>query len=202
MTPLTPRNQIAITRASFLLLLAATPACGLIEKLTGKKKKTESEFAAVEPIPFQKLVSLLPKMEGWGMKPPEGEIMDVGGERLSFARGQYEKTTGELKLSMSLEILDGVYGSAAYAPFAALAHSGGNMENPHRMPVKLPDTSGMEEWNPEARAVRVLLLVARRFVVTIKGTNVTQPVVNQFLHALDLKKLASFTEGDAHHQMP
>lgn len=181
-----------MNRASNLLWLAAVlPACGLFDDEKDEKKEPRPVGSyPVQPVPYEKLTALMPKMEGWESQPPRGKVSSVGKDQISVASATYEKK-GDTKVStIQLEILDGAYVSSAYSPFAVMAHSQGATDV-HKIPFDVDGNPGIQDWKPETSSVTVLLFVARRFMITLKGTNISPEVVKQTLRAIPLKELAS-----------
>lgn len=176
-------------RSSLLLLAAVLPACGLF----GGKKKPQGRPGSqpVEPVPYEKLVELLPQLEGFRAEPARGKKSAVGKDAVSVASTSYEKNADDETSTIQLEILDGAYISSVYSPFAVMAHSQGPGVDVHKIPISIDGNPGMEEWEPESSSVTVLLLVARRFVVTLRGSHISPETVKASLHAIDLKKLAA-----------
>lgn len=179
-----------------LLLALALPACGFFERLFGgEEEKPAYQTLAGEPVPDEKLRELLPKMDGWQAQAPQSKTSSIGPQKVSQASASYEQTVGEKTQTVSLEILDGNNVSSIYAPFAVMAHSQGDKLDVHKMRIEIDGYPGMEEWKPEAGTVKVLLLVGRRFVVTLNGRNLTPALVRQTIQAIDLKKLAALAEA-------
>lgn len=189
------RESTVKTACVILLSVAILPACGLIEKLSGEKEDKAGEHgqSPVEPIPYKKLIQLLPKMEGWKAQPPQGKISSVGEHKITRASANYEKNADGKRQTVNLEILDGSYIPSVYAPFAVMAHSRGAMLDAHKMEIEVDGYHGLQQWEPQSGKVTVFLLVARRFVITLKGTHIPPATVKQYIHAINLKKLASWS---------
>jgi hypothetical protein len=102
------RAANTITRTSFVLLcFTFLPACGLIEKLTGGEESHQDAsakpgFSPVEPVHFDKLVALLPQLEGWKASPSHGKFEQLGQYRVSRASATYEKPESEPTRSESV----------------------------------------------------------------------------------------------------
>jgi hypothetical protein len=182
--------------AALVLLLVATPACGLLDKLLGDDESTASARPKPgEPIAFEQLVLVLPAMDGWETRRKEGKSTQVGGDAVTLASAKYEKTFNDKVQAVKLEVMDGNYVSSVYSPFAVMAHSQGPIADAHKMQIEIAGHPGMEEWKTEAGTVQVLLLVARRFVVTLQGENIPPGLVRQTIEAMDLAKLTAWAEA-------
>lgn len=179
-----------------LSLVTVLSSCGLIERLSGsdgeQEQQTKQSLNAGDPIPHETLSQLLPQVEGWNAAPPEGKSNLIGNTRISAASRKYEKEADGKRSMVSLEIVDGNHVSSVYAPFALMAHSQGATVDVHKMRIDIDGHPGIQEWKPEAGNVVVLLLVARRFMVTLRGSHISPPTVRQYLEGIDLKQLTSW----------
>lgn len=200
---------------AFLALATLLPACGLFEKWTGGKSDNpekgreawnEPAVPAVEPVPFEQLVALLPKLQGWEGPSPEGKITASPGYKISSASAKYQRTVDGQNQVVSLAIVDGAYSSEAYGPFARMAYSNPNAPNMHKRGIEVDGNPGIEEWHMESKGVTVALFVARRFMFTLEGTGLPQEAVAEWMQGVDLKKLAALagagkppTSGAPHH---
>jgi|GEM_PF-2434751 len=185
-----------------VVVVAVLPACGLWEKLTGGGDKKQASHEAPPPTPVtpiapEKLVELLPKLEGWETKPPVGEYVAAGPNQVTQATGRYARKIEELALSATLKIIDGAYAADIYGPLARMAH--GQPGDPHKMPITVEGGSGIQAWRPDTGQVDVALVVASRFLVTLEGQNLSPQVVQAFLGGIDTKKLTAWagTKPDA-----
>jgi hypothetical protein len=185
-------------RASLVVLLVAlAPACGLVDRWFSDEKPSHEKPGPKEPIASEQLVGVLPSMDGWETKAKQGKVNSVGADRVSLATAKYEKPVEGKVQSVELEIIDGNYISSMYSPFAVMAHSQGQMLDAHKMRIDVNGHPGLQEWKPEAGSVAVRLLVARRFIVTLRGQNVPPGDVRQTLAAVDMEKLATWARADA-----
>jgi hypothetical protein len=96
--------------------------------------------------------------------------------------------------TVSLQILDGNHVPSAYAPLALISHSAGEADV-HKMQIKIGRHTGIQQWKPETGKVHVLMLIARRFMITLNGEHVSPQTVKQYLKAIDLDELASWEES-------
>ncbi len=176
-------------------LAVGLPACGLFDKSGGGEEQASGhqsklERQPVQPVPHEQLRELFPNVEGWE-RSTESKTSKAEGHDISLASAQYDEAGSEQHSTLKLEIIDGSYVSSVYAPFAVMSHSGGATDV-HKRTIKLDGHPGIEDWNTQTGSVSVALLVARRFVVTLRGSHVSPQAVKQFLHAIDVKKLASW----------
>ena len=178
------------------LLLAVLPGCGLWDKLFGESGPDKSIPVTppppppVTPVMPDQLVTVLPKLDGWEMPAPVGEMIDVGPNKASRATGTYKRQSGEMALSATLRIVDGANSADIYGPLARMAHT--RPDEPHKMPIELQGNTGIQEWLPEENKVNVALVVSKRFLVTLEGQYITPAVVQQLLQGIDVKKLAEW----------
>ncbi len=189
-------KTVVINRVSVVLGLAVClPACGLFDKSGGEEEhasryQNKLERQPVQPVPHEQLLELFPNVEGWE-RSTESKASKAEGHDISLASAQYDGAAGEQPSTLKLEIIDGSYVSSVYAPFAVMSHSGGATDV-HKRTIKLDGHPGIEDWNTQTGSVSVAVLVARRFVVTLRGSHVSPQAVKQFLNAIDVKKLASW----------
>lgn len=192
-----------------LALVTLLPGCGLFEKLTGsgdeqqtksanqaqQTKPTNHEPPAPKPvtsIPPEKLSELLPKMDGWETQPPVGEFIPVGEHKVSRATGTYSRMVETLPLSATLRIVDGSYASDVYAPLTRMAHTRAGEVTGHKMSITIEGNPGIQQFKTESGKVEVVLVVAKRFLITLEGQNLSPQVVQEFLHGIDVKKLMAW----------
>lgn len=182
-------------RRQFILgsLAALLPACSWLEGLFGDDKRG----GPVEPVPHEQLAEVLPKMEGWQASPPNGKREDVGENHVSVVSRRYEKAGDPKPQTVELQVVDRAYVSTVYSPFAAMAHSNG-AGDVHKMRIDIDGNPGMQEWKPASGGVTVALLVAHRFVLMLEGSNVSPTTVDEFIHAVDLKRLTAWAAADGH----
>lgn len=183
-------------------LLLATSACGgsgndaarataeLAKAGEQVAKDIASGKAASGPVvPFEKLIPFLPEIPGWTREEPKGETQTMG-VTVSNARVRYEKDDSELEI----EIGDSSMSAALLAPYAAILR-GTHSEKTDEGYSKTTKVSGFpasETWQHEAKWGEFKIIVAERFLVTVKGNAVADvETVRKAAEAMDLKGLAA-----------
>lgn len=94
--------------------------------------------------------------------------------------------------TVTIAVVDGRYVPEVYAPFAVMAHYGGETREPHKRAINIAGNPGLEVWDPVEHKVTVALLVAGRFIVNLEGTGLTPADVQAWIAAIDVAKLASW----------
>jgi len=142
--------------------------------------------AAVE---FQKLIALLPEVNGWTRSKPKGEQVSVGGA-MSLAKAEYQKGDA----SIDLEITDSSFNQLVLSPFTMFLAAGYSERSGDDYSKSSPISGnpGFEKWTNGGRRGEVTVVVGNRFIVQATGRNVdsVQPV-RVLVQAVDLKKLAT-----------
>ncbi len=179
-------------RRQFILgsLVALLPACNWLKGVFGGDPRD-----SVEPIAHEELAQVLPKLDGWDVESPNGRLETVGEDQVSIVSARYEKASEPNPQTIDLQVVDRAYASTVYSPFAAMAHSAGG-NDVHKMRLDVNGHPGMQEWKPAANGVSVALLVSKRFVVSLEGSNVSPTTVNEFINGIDLKRMEAWAAAD------
>lgn len=187
-----------VKKLSFALSLGlATSACGLLEKLKEDEPTEQARAKPGPPIPHERLMQLMPSPEGWETSERRGELKRLGEADISRALTLYStEAEGETR-RIKLEIVDGNGVSSVYTPFALFAHARENAPEVHRIQFEHEGHPILGEWDSSTGNARVVLLVARRFRVSLNGEHITPQVVRQYLQSIDVKQLAAWAESNA-----
>jgi hypothetical protein len=187
--------KTTVKRESIVVLsLVMFTGCGFVRDLFGGKEREEEAHAPTpaEPVPQDKLLALVPRLQGWQRQPPEGKTTAAGERKITVAKASYHKQVEGKRLTVSIEIIDGNHVPSVYAPFAVFSHTKTGPDGVHTMRVEMGGYPGIEEWKTESGQVNLALLVARRFVVTLRGSGISQDTVRQYINAIDLQQLAAW----------
>ena len=140
-------------------------------------------------VPFEKLMPFLPQIPGWERDEPKGELMTVG-VTVSNASAKYTKGDSELEI----EIGDSSMSSAFLAPYAAILRGEYSQKTAegYTKATKVGGFPASEEWQHEVNWGEFKIIVAERFVVTVRGNAVPNvDAVRQAAETMDLKGLAA-----------
>lgn len=181
-------------KSTTALVLIATqlPACGLFGGGDDAKKSeaSTSERSSVVPaVPHEELTAALPqRIEGWQVEFAPGKFTSTHTHQLSRASANYSKHVDDKQSLFSVELVDGTQVPSVNASLAIMAHM---VEDVHRMNVSVAGYSGIQQWHPETNGVTAMVVIAGRFVATLKGDNIRPEFVSTALSMIDIKKLES-----------
>lgn len=184
-----------------LALALQASACGLIDRLTNDEKPARQTSRQTEvrepapPIAHERLKQLLPKVEAWQASDQGGGLKSLGDGQISWASADYSLEAGEQVRRVKLEIVDGNHNSSLHSPFALFAHASADHAL-HRIQDEIEGHPLLGRWNAETGEAHVVLSVAKRFRITLRGEHVTPKVIHQYLQAIDVKRLAAWAAGD------
>jgi len=146
---------------------AAKAMQGMANALSGATAGADGK--PVEPVAFQALQSLLPKVSGWEMREPEGERMTM-----PVAFSQIETRYTKDKVRIDVKIVDTGFAQLLVAPWSMMLASGYSRET-SRGYEKATTVSGnpaIEKWNKDRSNGELDVLVGKRFMVTIEGRDI------------------------------
>lgn len=155
-----------------------------------EKAQEMQEKGPVDPVDFRKLKEMLPASAA-GMERTEasGEKNGAMGFSLSQAEGKYEKDDA----SMEVNIVDtgGVGGMAMMGMAAwAMAEVDKETSTGYEKTTRIDGNKAYEKYDNERKNGELNILVGDRFIVSVKGRNVSMDQMKDTLDDLDLDKLA------------
>lgn len=146
----------------------------------------------IEPVDFRELKAFLPeKLSGMTREGVEGEKTSAMGVKVSEAHATYTGSNGG---SATIKITDmgnmsGLVGMATMAwAFADVDRETGTG---YEKTTTFDSHKAYEKYDTEARSGELNILVEKRFVVTIEGSDVDMPFLKEAARSIDLGKLAS-----------
>lgn len=142
----------------------------------------------VDPVSFQSLEALLPSLSGWERDTPRSERMT---SPVAYAQTEAHYSRGDA--SLDITITDSGFAQAVIAPFSMMAAMGMNRESRegYEKSVTLKGQPGFEEWRNENRGGELTLLVGKRFLVAVKGSQLPDAnTLQDAARAIDFGKLA------------
>lgn len=143
----------------------------------------------VDPVSFQQLETVLPEVSGWERTKPRGERMTMP---VPFSQTETKYTNGDAEIEM--KIVDSAFNQLLVSPWAMFLSTGYEKETSegYEKAVTIGGNPGFEKWNTDRKDGELNLVVAKRFLVTIEGNNITDAkVLHDFASKLDTSKLAS-----------
>lgn len=154
------------------------------------KAKEMQEKGPVDPVDFRSLKELLPAdAAGLARTEATGEKNGAMGFSVSQAQGRYEKEDA----SIEVEIMDtGGVGGMAMMGMAAWAMADVDKETAtgYEKTTRIDGMKAFEKYDNEAKDGEINVIVGDRFIVNVKGRNVTMDQIKDTLGDLDLAKLA------------
>lgn len=145
----------------------------------------------VDPVNWRELVPFLIDISGYEADKPEGTTTSMGQFKLSQASRNYAK--GEQ--SIEIEIIDGSYIPMAYASFKVM--EGFEVDSSEELikRITVAGFPGIEHIQFEEEEASLMILVAERFLVNIKGEKFTETAeLKDIANKMDLNKLASLAK--------
>lgn len=142
----------------------------------------------VDPVSFQSLEAFLPTLSGWERDTPRSERMTAP---VAFTQTEAHYSKGDA--SLDITITDSGFAQAVLAPFSMMAAMGVSRESRegYEKSVTLDGHPGFEEWRNENRDGELTLLVGKRFLVAIKGSQLPGAgTLQEAARAIDVGKLA------------
>jgi hypothetical protein len=177
---------------------AAAGAAGAAQGLEGFAKAMEGMAGAmsgktadgkpIEPVSFQALQTVLPEVSGWQREQPTGERMTM-----PVAYSQAEATYRMGDADIEVKIVDSALSQLLIAPWAMFLTAGYEKQTSdgYEKSVNVGGNPGFERWDSSSKDGELNLVVAKRFLVTVEGNNITDTkVLQEFVTKIDTGKLA------------
>lgn len=160
-----------------------------IQQMADKAKEMQ-EKGPVDPVDFRSLKELLPAdAAGLARTEATGEKNGAMGFSISQAQGKYEKDDARIEV----EIMDtgGVGGMAMMGMAAwAMADVDKETKSGYEKTTRINGMKAYEKYDNDSKDGEVNVIVGDRFVVNVKGRNVTMDQIKDTLDDLNLNKLA------------
>ena len=165
-----------------------------MEETAKQMEKAQSgEQKPVPPVSFKVLLTFLPKSVG-DLKPgePEGETQSMGEWNFSNASIAF---TGEGGKQANVELFDYAHIGILYAPYTILLNMKFSRESTkgYEKSTKLGDFPAFEKWENADGRNEMTVLVADRFIVTVKTDKLGEGSARKIAEGMDLKKLSMQT---------
>jgi hypothetical protein len=164
-------------------------AAEALQQLSDKAKEMEGK-KAVDPVDFRELKALLPESTA-DLKRTEatGEKTGAMGFTISTARAEYR---GDGDASVDIEIIDtgGIAGVGTMAMAAwTMADIDKETSHGYEKTTKVEGYKAFEKYDNEGKNGEINVLVADRYVVNVRGNNVSIDQIKDAVKDIDLGKL-------------
>jgi hypothetical protein len=142
----------------------------------------------VEPVDFTALQALLPDVSGWEKEKPKGESMTAP---VKFSQAETAYTKDEARIEV--KIVDTAMSQMLTMPYQMFLMTGYSTKTDtgYEKATKVAGQPGWEKWDSEAKRAEVGLIVGKRFMVNVEGSNTDVKTVQDVISKIDLSKLAS-----------
>ncbi|MGE3274848.1 MAG: hypothetical protein AB7O67_07035 [Vicinamibacterales bacterium] len=169
------------------------PAAGMAGMAEAMKGMADAmaggEGKAADPVSFRELQAVLPELSGWTMDKPKGERM-TSPIPFSQTETRYERDGGRI----DVKIVDSGYNQMLIAPWSMFLTAGYERETDegYERSVNIDGNPGFEKWNSESKDGELNIVVAKRFLVTIEGRDLSDvSELRDVFEKIDTSKLAS-----------
>ena len=153
-----------------------------------------SQPASAGPIDYKKLKDLVPdKLTDLKRTNLEGQKISAGDLNMSQVTAQFGPEEGkENAPEAHVEITDYAATKAVAEGLTAWQSLTIDKEGDSGIEktFKIEDQPAYETWQADGKSGQVMLFVAKRYLVTVNGTNVTADQLKKLAEALPIKKLA------------
>ncbi len=160
-----------------------------LQQLAQGMQQTGADGKPVPPVDFEKLLALLPEVDGWTRDKPEGRQVSSP-FAVSTAEAHYQKGDA----GMDVTITDSALNKLVVAPFTMMLASNYSERTTsgYKKATKIHDMPAWEEWNSDDKEGEVGIVVGDRFIVQAKGSSLeNMDAVHAFVDKIDLQKLQS-----------
>jgi hypothetical protein len=150
---------------------------------------TGADGKKIEPIAFQSLQALLPKVSGWEMGEPEGQRMTMP---VPFSQVETEYRKGDAQVDVT--IVDTGFAQLLIAPWSMMLAVGyaNESSNGYEKSTNIAGNPGVEKWNKRDKRGELNILVGKRYMVTIEGSDLADVKdLHQFVSAMDFGAIAA-----------
>lgn len=148
--------------------------------------------AKVEPVDFRELKALLPgQIGGMSRDGAEGEKVSVMGVHVSEATANYSSPEGG-SITIKISDLGSVSGLVGMATMAwAFAEVDKETETGYEKTTTFDGHKAFEKYDNQGRSGELNILIEKRFVVSIEGSDIDMSSLKDAAHTIDLGKLAA-----------
>jgi len=173
----------------------AVSGCGWLDSKKGDAADTAKLLQSSDaPVKYEALQAFLPGTDaiataGWQKTEMTGMALTV-----PMKGSKASMTLKKDETEVVIDIIDTVFNQSLYAPVAAYLGKGyySSSGNDYKKAVTVGGQPAFEEWNSKDRTGALTVLVGKRFLVHVLGTNVDSVEPVTFVAGqIDLTRLAS-----------
>jgi len=162
---------------SFVCILVIFFSLSLVSFAQGQKP--------VDPVNWRELVPFLVDIQGWDAEgKPEGSSISMGNYKVSKASREYSSGDKDLEI----EIIDGGFVPMIYAGIKMAMSFEIDTSDEYLKKITIKNCPGVEKYQYGDKEAEVIILIAERFLVTLKGDN--------FKDTKELKDIAEILDLD------
>jgi hypothetical protein len=166
---------------------------GLDDFVDNMKEMQENfeEGKEVETVNFRELKALLPEaLDGFKRTSASGEKNNAFGINVSQAEGEYETEDNSSSISITIVDMGSMSGWAGLAAFGwTMGEIDKETDDGYERTIEYKGCKGYEEYNTESNYGKKEIMVAKRFMVTVDGNNVSMNAINDALDEIDIDEL-------------
>jgi X-X-X-Leu-X-X-Gly heptad repeat protein len=164
-------------------------ASGLQQLAQGMQQmQTGADGKPIQVIDFEKLMALLPEVNGWERAKPHGEQTSTM-LNVSTADARYTKGDFHVKIT----ITDAAMNPMLMTGFTmAMGMQNERSSTGFKRPATYSGQPALEEWNSESKSATVTIAVNKRFIVKAEGSDFDSfDIVKEVVNQVDVAKLAA-----------
>jgi len=166
---------------------------GLDDFVDNMKELQENfeEGKEVETVNFRELKALLPEeLDGLNRTSASGEKTNAFGINVSQAEGEYKSEDNSSRIKITIVDMGSMSGWAGLAAFGwTMAEIDKETDDGYERTIEYKGYKGFEEYNTKRNYGKKEIMVAKRFMVTVEGTNVPMEAINDGMDEVDVDEL-------------
>jgi hypothetical protein len=155
---------------------------GMAAALAGGDGKT------VAPVTTGALEGTLPQLSGWERSTPRSERMT---SPIPYAQSEAAYTKGDADIEV--RVVDTAFAPAMIAPWSMMLASGFSREtgDGYEKATSVGGNPGFERWEKNAKSGELNVLLGKRFLVTIEGSDLADTkILHEIAAQMDLNRIA------------
>ncbi len=169
--------------------LKAMSQLGEAARKAAEAAKEAEQMKPVDPVKFDQLIPLLPDAPtGWKAEEARGETTSAAGYKVSNVQRSYSKGDGQ---HLEVAILDGAFNPVVYASVTMIAQFSHESTEGYEKGVTIDGCPGVEAFRKSGDHSELTAVVAKRYVVSVKGDGVKPDFIRGVWKSIDRGTLAS-----------
>ena len=160
-----------------------------MEGMAGAMSGTGPDGKPVQPVTFQQLQTALPEVAGWERSTPTGERMTAP---VPFSEAEADYKAGDA--NVTVKIVDSAFSQMLIAPWSMFLSAGYEKQTSdgYEKSVSVNGNPGFERWNSADKDGELNIVVAKRYLVTVEGQDLTDTKpLHEIAARIDAAKLAA-----------